>query len=69
MDYQSSADKEVIIDAILRSLKVPTAENMASNFKIDYWYTRLSPELCEKQEFLDQIRKKFEPGLSGYYKE
>ncbi|HAE36746.1 MAG: hypothetical protein A2Y06_07600 [Omnitrophica WOR_2 bacterium GWA2_37_7] len=65
-DYFKSADKELIINDILRSLKVPTAKEMATNLKVDFWNTRLSPELCENKKFLEQVKGKFEPGLSGY---
>ena len=39
---------------------------MATNLKVDFWNTRLSPELCENKKFLEQVKGKFEPGLSGY---
>jgi len=65
-DYFKSADKDRLINDILRSLKVPTANDMTNNLKVEFWNTRLSLELCENKKFLEQVKVRFEPGLSGY---
>lgn len=65
-NYHASGNNESIIKEILQSLKIPSAEEMISNLKVDFWITRLSPELCENRKFLEQVKEKFEPGLSGY---